>query len=192
MIDFNFEHKGMLQKGSVLVSEPFLSDNYFQRSVIFMCDFGDEGSFGFVLNKYVKTDMSEIIDGFPDVNTRISIGGPVDTNNLFYIHGFGDLVPDSIPVTKGISLGGSFDTVINLLKENPENISKIRFFVGYSGWGKEQLEDELKQKSWIVLNNIPNKLIMDSGNENIWKEVMEKLGGKFKVMSGFPMNPMDN
>ena len=192
MIDFNFENSAQLQAGSILVSEPFLSDDYFSRSVIFLCDHNEDGSFGFVLNKYVENELTDFVKDFPQTDAKVSLGGPVDTTNLFYVHALGDKIPNSIPCTKDLFIGGDFKALRELLLIDPDLVSRVRFFIGYSGWEKGQLTHELKEKSWIVLNDIPQRIILDTSNEDIWKETMENLGGKFKVMSGFPINPSDN
>ena len=57
LIDFNFENKAPLKPGSILLSEPFANDEYFSRAVIFICDINDDGSFGFVLNKYIENEI---------------------------------------------------------------------------------------------------------------------------------------
>ena len=192
MIDFNFENKNKLESGNLLVSEPFLSDDYFSRSVIFLCDHTPEGSFGFVLNKYVDTKISDFVDGFPDLDTRISIGGPVDMSNLFYIHSLGELVNGCVKTSNGLFVGGDFNDIKKILTEDNSAVEKIRFFIGYSGWDKGQLASELETKSWIVLNNISIEEILDSSNDDIWQDSMESLGGKFELMSKFPINPSDN
>ncbi len=192
MIDFNFENNDQPEPGSVLVSEPFLADDYFSRSVIFLCDHHDEGSFGFVLNKFVDNKLTDFIKEFPSVSSRISLGGPVDTSNLFYIHDLGEEIPNSIPSSKGLYIGGDFKALTRILEEHPEKADHVRFFIGYSGWDKGQLKQELRQKSWIVLNNISKEQVLNTSDDDVWKKTMENLGGKFKVMSRFPLNPSDN
>lgn len=192
MIDFNFDTNDPLKAGSVLVSEPFLADDYFTRSVIFLCDHNKDGSFGFVLNKYIDQKLSEFIKDFPEIGSRISVGGPVDTSTVFYIHALGDEIPNSVPCGNELSIGGDFKSLTAVLREDPEKSKKVRFFIGYSGWGKDQLKEELEKKSWIVLNSVTTEQIMDTSREDIWKKILEELGGKFKVMSKFPVNPSDN
>lgn len=192
MIDFNFENKAPLQAGSILLSEPFANDDYFSRAVIFICDKNEDGCFGFVLNKYIENEIGDFIEHFPNIKSEISIGGPVDESNLFYIHSLGNEVPKSLEISKGLYIGGDFNTIKELLIIDADKASQIRFFIGYSGWEKGQLEDEIADKSWIVLNNIPKEEILDTTHDDIWTETMEKLGGKYKVMSQFPQNPSDN
>lgn len=192
MIDFNFENNAKPESGSILISEPFLHDDYFSRSVILLCDYTEDGSFGFVLNKYVNNKLSDFVKEFPDIETKISIGGPVDTSNLFYVHDLGEEIPNSIPSSNGLFIGGDFKAMTKLVEEHPDKAQHIRFFIGYSGWDKNQLKEELRQKSWIVLNNIPKEQILMDQDDDIWKSIMQKLGGKFEVMSKFPLNPSDN
>ncbi|MEJ6616999.1 MAG: YqgE/AlgH family protein [Crocinitomicaceae bacterium] len=192
IIDFNFENDTDIQPGAILVSEPFMNDDYFSRSVVFLCDHSEDGSYGFVLNKYITNKISEVIEGFPEVETKISLGGPVDTSNLFYIHSLGKEIPNSLPAANGMYIGGEFETVKALLTEFPEKAKQIRFFIGYSGWSDNQLQGEIDEKSWIALNKVPKKMILDTSKKEIWKKMLEQLGGKFKVMSKFPKNPSDN
>lgn len=192
MIDFKFENTNEPGKGSLLVSEPFLTDQYFSRAVIFLCDHNESGSFGFVLNNYIETELHDILNGFPDVETKVSIGGPVDTSNLFFIHGLGDEIPDSLPIIEGLYIGGKFEHVQEAIEKDPAKIEFIRFFIGYSGWEAEQLDKELNEHSWIVLNNCTSDTVFRKEESDIWTELMEDLGGKFKIMSTFPKNPSDN
>lgn len=192
IIDFNFENDNEIMPGGILVSEPFMNDSYFSRSVVFLCDHSEDGSYGFVLNKYITNKISEVIEGFPDVDTKISLGGPVDTSNLFYIHTLGDEIPNSLPAANGMFIGGDFESVKALLTEHPEKAKQIRFFIGYSGWSDNQLQDEINEKSWIIINKVADKTILDTSQKDIWKKILEQLGGKFKLMSKFPKNPSDN
>lgn len=192
VIDFDFTNINHPEPGRVLVSEPFLNDTFFTRSVIFLCDYSPDGSFGFVLNNFMEIGMKELIPDFPDVDIRVSIGGPVDKSNLFFIHSLGDKIPNSQKISGDLFIGGTFEKVKELLMENKENAKHFRFFIGYSGWDEGQLESELKEKSWVVLKNFSQDLILDDGKDDLWKDLMAKMGGKFEVMANFPKNPSDN
>ena len=192
MIDFDFENKSPLKSGSILISEPFSEDEYFSRSIVFICNQNEDGHFGFVLNNYVENEIGNFIEDFPSIKTKISIGGPVDISNLFYIHSLGEEIPNSLPISNGLFIGGDFDTIKRKLLIDTDKASEIRFFVGYSGWETGQLEGEIEDKAWIVLNNIKKKEILDTSHDDIWTETMIKLGGKYKIMSQFPQNPSDN
>ena len=101
-------------KGKVLISEPFLDDPYFKRVVIVLCEHNDEGTFGFVLNNYIDNiELTEMIIDFPEFDTKVSIGGPVSTSNIFYLHTRGDIIPNSQEITKDLFFGGDYDTGYN-------------------------------------------------------------------------------
>lgn len=192
MIDFNFENSLEPQRGSLLIAEPFLNDSYFARSVVLLCDHtAHEGSFGFVLNNYVDLNLKELVDDFPEIETKVSLGGPVDTSNLFYIHRI-EGVPGSMEASRGVYFGGDFDTVKEILITSPERANDVRFFIGYSGWSKGQLREEMVERSWIVVNDFEPEMVFDTDDTLIWKHILEQQGAKFKVMTNFPQNPSDN
>jgi putative transcriptional regulator len=191
VIDLSFKNSREPQRGGVLISDPFLDEDYFRRSVILLCDHNDESSFGFVLNNYLDIDLHELDAGFPDIQARISVGGPVETQKLYYIHTFKE-IEESLHVRDGLYFGGSFDEIKVRLYHNEVNKLNIRFFLGYSGWDKGQLKDELSSNSWIVVDNITNEELLNTGNNELWRHCLEKQGGNFKMISKFPLNPSNN
>lgn len=192
MIDLSFSNNQTLKVGSILISDPFLDEDYFRRSVILVCEHNKEGSFGFVLNNFLDVDLHELDDSFPDIQARISLGGPVETQSLFFVHAFGEEIDESIPVNDVLSFGGNYTQIQALLKQNPEYKHRIRFFLGYSGWGKRQLSQELKGNSWLVVNNISSEEVLSTKHDDFWKYCLAKQGKQFKIMSGFPINPSNN
>jgi putative transcriptional regulator len=179
------------QKGRILIAEPFLNDIYFKRSIVFLTEHNDEGSIGFVLNKPVNLQIEEIINDFPSFDCNISIGGPVSNNTVHYLHTLGELVPNSVHVSDNIFWGGNFDSMKNLVLEKAISKDQIRFFLGYSGWMPKQLDEELSQNSWLV-SNIKPELVMNHDMNEIWKEVLNNLGTKYKMWINSPENPSLN
>ncbi len=193
LIDFSFNTTSKPGKGSLLLSEPFASDHYFTRSVIILCDHNDEtGTFGFVLNNYLDVELHTLNPRFPVIETKVSMGGPVDTESIFYIHSFGPKVNDSIHVGGDLYFGGDFDAIVALVEENPVNANKVRFFIGYAGWSPNQLHDEIEQNSWIVTNKYNLSDLLNTKERDLWKKIMVEQGGKFRMMSEFPINPNNN
>lgn len=191
-LDLSFQNNERAKKGSLLISDPFMNDLYFGRSVVLLCEHNNEGTFGFVLNNYVDIDLHKMDETFPDIGARISFGGPMAKENLFFIHSLGKEITESIMIGEDLYYSGNFDEMITLLSKKPELNSKVRFFVGYSGWGIGQLDDELKEHSWIPVNNIPVEMIMDTTNDKLWANCLELQGERFKMISKFPKNPSDN
>ncbi len=176
------------KQGRVLISEPFLSDIYFKRSIVFITEHNEQGTVGFVLNKPVKIPVNEVLEDFPEIKAEISLGGPVGTNTIHYIHTLGDLIPKSVKVYKNIYWGGDFDTVKNLVKSGLIKKDQIRFFVGYAGWKPKQLENEISENSWVI-SELPPEVIMKSVDDDIWKNTLKEMGKKYKLWANFPENP---
>lgn len=191
-IDLSFKNNKDPKNGNILISDPFLDEDFFRRSVILMCDHTSEGSFGFVLNHYLDVDLHTLDNDFPDINARISVGGPVDTQSLYFIHALGDRLGGSSPITGDLMFGGDYTELLKLLEEDNSVKDKVRFFLGYSGWGKDQLGEELKENSWLVATNIKDKEILSTADNDFWKSCLEKQGERFKTISKFPLNPNEN
>lgn len=178
--------------GALLLSEPFLPDDNFKRTVVLLCEHDvDEGSFGFVVNRPLGVKVHEAVEDFPPFDANLHLGGPVENNTLHYLHRLGDKLPDSIEVVDGLWWGGSYE-VLQILIENKEVApADIRLFVGYSGWSPGQLEEELVEKSWIVTQGTAQH-IFQTEVDALWKKVLQQMGGQYQIMSNFPESPLLN
>ncbi len=189
---FSIENNKVARQGRVLISEPFLNDTYFKRSVVLLTEHSEEGSVGFVLNKPVDLNVNDVLTDFPEVEAEISIGGPVNTNTIHYIHTLGERIPDSVKVLENLWWGGDFDTVKDHLVQGTIRPQQIRFFLGYAGWSPKQLENELSENAWLVSEMKPEH-IMQGPDDNLWREILEKSGDKkYRTWVNFPENPSMN
>lgn len=180
------------EAGKILISEPFLNDPFFKRSVVLLCRHNkEEGSFGLVINRFLDVEINEVLLDFPAYGGKIGMGGPVEPSSLFYIHTKGDLLPDSMPVFGDIRLGGNFDKLKELMDLGLIQESDIRFFIGYSGWSKDQLDDELNDQSWLVTET-SSDAIMQATDKNLWEQVLKDLGDQFSMLANFPEDPSLN
>jgi len=187
MIDLKVYNNLSPTKGRVLITEPFLEDDYFERSIILLCEHNEEGSFGFVINNYTELKIQDIVE-FPEFETKISTGGPVSEKHLYFVHTLGEEIDDSIHVIDNIYMGGDFEQVKDKIKLGLIKSNQIRFFIGYSGWIKNQLEGELKQNSWLVSEILDIDKLMDVNYDTIWEDYMRNQGGKYKAFAQFPTN----
>lgn len=190
---FNYSYdKVEPRKGDLLISEPFLADPNFARTVIFLCEHNDEGSFGFILNKQAKIKLNELIEGVGDRKDDVYIGGPVQQNTLQFIHRSEGLIEGGIEMKDGIFWGGNFEQMLTMMDSNLIKASDIKFFIGYSGWASGQLKSELEINSWIISRNVNIGQIFDTDDRSLWKEVLHTMGGKYKIVANFPVDPRLN
>lgn len=178
-------------KGKLLIAEPsILNDISFNRSIVLLSEHNDEGAIGFIINKPSEFTIKDII---PEIESdlQIYIGGPVASENLYFVHRMPDLIADSIEIGDGIFWGGNFDDVQQLLDANALTNDDIRFFLGYSGWSKEQLQDELDTTSWKIIENKYHN-IFDISHKSFWKNELMKFGGEYKIWANAPENPSLN
>ena len=181
-----------LTKGQLLIAEPsIIGDISFTRSVILLADHNSEGSVGFILNKPLNYTINDLV---PDVeaNFKIYNGGPVEQDNLYFIHNVPYLIPNCIEIANGIFWGGDFELARKRINKKEINNDNIRFFWGYTGWDSNQLEAELEANSWIVTKNNYEKKIISISATNFWKEKITELGGNYLIWSNAPDNPNFN
>ena len=182
----------LLEKGKILIAEPsIIGDISFNRSIILLVEHGNNGSIGFILNKPMNLNISDLI---PEIESNLKIynGGPVQQDNLYFIHKISDLIPESIMISEGLYWSGNFKQVIKLIKKGEINQNDIRFFLGYSGWDSNQLDDELNNNTWILSENSHNKNIITAVDEVFWKNKMIDLGGEYSLWSNAPEHPSHN
>ena len=175
-------------KGRLLLSEPLMSDFYFGRAVVLLAEHNDEGTFGVVLNKPIQQKFNDVVKDFPDFDGKLFIGGPVETNSLFFIHTIGDIVEGAFEIGSGIYWGGDIEIIKEMILLKTIKPNDIRFSIGYSGWSPDQLSGELKRNSWLVSNNL-NKDILKTKPDNLWKQLLKPLGDKYKYWPKFPSDP---
>jgi len=188
-----FEYKNKLkpEAGRILISEPYLPDPNFERTIILLCEHNAEGTIGFVLNKPSSSKLGELISELPHCENTVGIGGPVQQDTLHYIHRCAE-VEGAVQVGDGIFWGGDFEDVIEKLNSNKLEQSDIKFFLGYSGWSPGQLDEELDQNSWIVNGRVTGDLIFDTEASEMWKKTLRQMGGRFSMYSNYPLDPTMN
>lgn len=177
--------------GILLIADPFLKDPNFLRTVVLLCEHNKEGSFGFVLNKQIEQTLDELITDMEGYPLPVYYGGPVQMNSIHFLHQYPDLIPDSVKVCADIFWGGNFESLTALIKSKTIDPSKIKFFIGYSGWGDGQLEGELGEKSWLTVE-ANRKLVFNTGYDAIWKNSLKTLGGEYERMINYPIDPQLN
>jgi putative transcriptional regulator len=186
----NFLMNETPKAGKVLIAEPFLGDPNFERSVVLICEHNEEGSFGLVLNNVSKNTIADVVDDIY-VEFPLFIGGPVEQNTLHFVHRLGHLIEDSIDLGNGIFWSGDFESVKSLLSIGTIKSEDIRFFIGYSGWGAGQLRNELAQNTWFV-SDINSDVLFEEYTNQFWRTVLKRMGGDYKVLANYPVDPRLN
>lgn len=174
--------KSKILKGSLLLAQPFMDDPNFKRSAIGITEHGDEGTVGFILNKPINISLEELVNEITtDEKFKVYFGGPVGSDTIHYIHNVGDLLEESILISRGLWWGGNFNKLIFLINSGLIQRENIRFYIGYSGWSKGQLEEELNNNSWVVSDWYAN-YTFKSKPEKLWSQALTNKGDHFSVI----------
>lgn len=178
-------------KGILLIANPFLKDPNFSRTVIYICEHVAEGSFGFVLNKQFPKNLHELLPDIENPDYPVYQGGPVQNDTLHFLHEYPDLISGGEEVARGVYWGGNFESLLIHIKNRSIEPQKIKFFLGYSGWTEGQLDYEMQEESWVTAT-ATRKLLFETAPENIWRDALTHLGGDYKLMINFPLDPQFN
>jgi len=181
-----------INQGTLLVAEPYIiGDINFHRSVILLANHKEKASLGFILNKPFDFILKDIL---PEINSSIEVhyGGPVEPDNLYFIHNSPELITGSIKINEELYWGGNFEKVIELLNDESIGENNIRFFLGYSGWGENQLQNEIELNSWIIQENCIGNKVININSESFWRKQIRSLGGPYLIWGNAPENPSHN
>ena len=177
--------------GDVLLSEPFMNDYYFRRSVILIIDHNEEGSLGVIFNKRLAIPFNEIVQGFPEFKADVYLGGPVETDRIFFIHTLEEMIPDSHKICGGLYWSGNVSVLKTMIKLDLIKPHEVRFFVGYAGWEGGQLVNELKANTWLV-GRFDSKVLLHAKPSKMWSGFVNQMGQRYSLWNKFPVDPSSN
>lgn len=180
-----------IKPGMFLAAAPMMWDPNFRRCVILLCEHSEEGSFGLIVNRPLPFHSEELDGMLAGQSPALSFGGPVQPTSLHYLHDEAEAIPASTEIVPGVHWGGDFSRVQELAQTTQLDDLKIRFFLGYSGWGEDQLQTEVNNNDWIPAP-VHRDLLFDDDTDQIWAGVLERLGGHFALLANFPADPRMN
>lgn len=180
-------------KGHFLIAEPsIMGDVTFNRSVILIADHKTSGSVGFIVNKPLEVTLCDFIPQVENLKIPVYNGGPVEQDNLYFVHKVPQFIPESIEIADGIYWGGDFESVIKQLNSGIISSENIKFFLGYSGWETRQLANELKEGVWVVTETNCCSKLFSASHKSLWRDHIMALGGDYLIWSNCPENPSHN
>lgn len=186
--DTHDENKGSYLDGQILIAMPAMPDPRFQKSIILLCAHGEDGAMGIVLNKNLgMLTFQELFEQLEIPHTgnfdnhKIHFGGPVEAERGFLLHSTDLIHETTMLIGKGIALTATID----MLKSVASGLGPESNFLalGYAGWGPGQLEKELQENGWLVVEADAN-LVFDQKIDAKWKSAILKLGFDPSALSG--------
>lgn len=183
-----------LAKGTLLVASPRLLDPNFMHSVVLVCDHGESGAYGLIVNRPGPLAVADLGSDLPLLDGRqdkLWHGGPVGTEAVQVLHGFGAGIPDSTCVVDGVWVGADPTVLHAALEKDEAEDPRLRFVVGYSGWSPGQLEQELRECAWVVCPARAS-IVFDPEPETLWRRVLRELGGSLASLADVPPDPTWN
>jgi putative transcriptional regulator len=176
------------------VASPLLRDPNFVRTVVLICEHGDGGSWGLVVNRRTPLTFGELLDDLPfpaSSEGPVFWGGPVEPSRMQVLHRLRREVPDVLEVARGLRLGIDADTFRRVVSQRLLPGEALHAYVGHAGWGPRQLDAELAGKSWIVCT-ADDAVVFDTNPEEMWDRVLRSLGGSYARLVDVPLDPRAN
>lgn len=174
-----------MMAGKLLVAHPsILGDQSFGRSVVLMAEHTKEGAFGFVVNQHTHYTLGDLVPEM-GIDAPIFQGGPVADDSLFYIHSKKDIA-HKYSLGNGLFWGDELEDIVVALQTNKLPINEIKFLLGYAGWGKGQLEEEVQTNAWLL---VKNNYTLFKNEEQLWGNILRDLGGELALYSFAPTFP---
>ena len=182
----------MINPGNLLIATPnVIGDVDFHRSVVLIVNSNKKNITGHIINKKINYKLNKLIKEL-NISMPLFYGGPVATDRLFFIYKSSKKLPGSKKISKNLYWCGDYDIAIKYLNEKLISQKNIMFFLGYSGWDKNQLNNEILNKSWkIDGDSILNYLFLKK-IDTIWKDCIKSFGNEFILWQNTPRNPNHN
>jgi putative transcriptional regulator len=180
-----------VDKGILLVAEPFMKDVNFQRAVVLLCEHQDSGSFGITINKPTDKLVADYMDGIGNYTLPLYDGGPVGKDHIHFLHKLPSHISNSTWVGEETYWGGDLEAAKFVINSGLGNDSNIRFYLGYSGWGEQQLDEEMDEKSWLTVPS-SGRLVFHQNKTIIWKEAVRAMGNEYTPLLNYPLDPSFN
>lgn len=184
--DHNHSFYDSSLRNHFLVAMPGMRDPYFANSITYICDHSAEGAMGLVINKAMEAQLSDVFEqmdlSYPSAvgRTPILAGGPVGTQRGFVLHPTGGDWESSIEVGPNISLTASRDIIQAIATGTGPNTPQ--FVLGHAGWSAGQLEQEIKDNSWLTVPASAD-ILFDTPIEQRWLAAAQCLGIDINLMT---------
>lgn len=178
------------KSGRIIFSEPLSHDYFFGRSVVLLAEHNESGTVGFIINKESEIKIGKIITGMEKYNIPVYIGGPVATNTLHFIH-IDRRINNSLEIGDNLYWGGDLKDALSLIESGKLYPGGIKFFIGYSGWSPDQLNQEISKDYWVV-STLPATEIFSAETKKVWKNAVLSSGEKYSYWLNVPKNIIEN
>lgn len=184
--------KYTLGVSSILLADPFLFEENFNKSVVLIARHSKKGYMGLILNKVSSTMIYEELEDFPEINAPIYYGGPVQTDSMiYYLHNYPQL-EDCIRIQNGVYFGGNLEQLKLMIETNQVSTDQIRFFDGYLGWGPGQLEEEIDRWNIWLLPKEKVKNFFTESDEDLWESMLSRISPGHAVIANIGEIPGQN
>ena len=141
-----------IHSGTLLISTPALDNTNFEKVIVFIAEYNQQGALGFVINNLFPRTLNELIEFNYSKPFPLFDGGPVESEGLFFLHQRPDVIEGGTAIINSICMGGNFQQAVACINDATVSENEIKLFIGYCGWDAGELEEEIKEGSWLIID----------------------------------------
>lgn len=166
---------------------PHVQDLFFENSVVYVCEHNADGAMGLIINKPSPLVMDQLFDAAkkptPErfISSAVHMGGPIQIDRGFLIHTPIGNWQSSLSVTDSIALTTSKDIIVGM--QNSDEVNKIFATIGYTSWSEGQLEDEISNNDWLVVE-ANEDILFDCPIAERYEQALNLLGIQSAALMG--------
>jgi putative transcriptional regulator len=171
-------------KGQLLIAAPVLLDPNFRRSVVLVIEHSEAGALGVVLNRPTELAVADAVPELAELDGGcVFAGGPVQPQAVIALAEYSGPPPEGAvcgPIAP-VGIESDMDTLA-------EQVTRVRVYAGYSGWGEGQLDGELLEEAWFVEPALPGDVFCADA-DRLWNHLLERKGGPYTLLARMPEDP---
>nr|WP_294904154.1 YqgE/AlgH family protein [uncultured Lacibacter sp.] len=160
-----------IRTGNIIISTALLDGSSFEQTVIVIAEQNEKGALGFIINQPFSRSFNELEEFKDSIPVPLFTGGPVQDDQLYFLHRRPDLITDGQLIDAAVYLYGDFKTAVQLLNTGALPVTDVKLFIGYCGWDAHELEAEIAEGSWL-LTNATVDIVFDEEPELLWEKLL--------------------
>ncbi|MGC4103616.1 YqgE/AlgH family protein [Ferruginibacter sp.] len=169
---FLFKIIMQLKAGTILISAPSLTDPHFEKAVILLVEYNEQGALGFVINKIFPKVFNELVEFKEAPAFPLLDGGPVENESLYFIHSRPADIDGGVQVKDDLYYGGNFTKAVELMKQHRISTNELKLLIGYCGWDAGELDAEIAEGSWLV-TPADIRIIFTQPANDMWNQLYQ-------------------
>jgi putative transcriptional regulator len=162
-----------IHSGTLLISTPALDNTNFEKAIVFIAEYNQQGAMGFVINNLFPRTLNDLVEFNYSKPFPLFDGGPVEREGLFFLHQRPGIIEGGTAIINAVCMGGNFKQAVAYINDTRIQQNEIKLFIGYCGWDAGELEEEITEGSWLIID-AAIETVFYSNTEKLWEKLYKE------------------